>query len=67
MRSARMLNSGMSLVEVQGLLGHKHVTSTAVYAHIETGAVAEKAARVLDAMSEPVAQDSQVPKLTVVR
>ena len=45
---SRMLNSGMSLVEVQGLLGHKNIQSTMIYMHVETGAVAEKAARVLN-------------------
>jgi integrase len=47
--ASRMLKSGMSLVEVQALLGHRKISSTMVYSHIETGAVAEKAARVLSA------------------
>lgn len=65
--ASRMLNSGMSLVEVQGLLGHKNIQSTMVYTHVETGAVAEKAARVLDRMTEVTAQGHPNPKLTVVR
>jgi site-specific recombinase XerC len=62
-----MLNSGMSLVEVQGLLGHRNIQSTMVYSHVETGAVAEKAARVLDAMQEAVPKPATIPKLSVVR
>lgn len=65
--ASRMLNSGMSLVEVQGLLGHVAISSTAVYAHIETGAVAEKAARVLDSMQPVQGKGSAAPKLSVVR
>jgi site-specific recombinase XerD len=49
--ASRMLKSGMSLVEVQALLGHRKISSTMVYSHIETGAVAEKAARVLSAQA----------------
>jgi integrase len=45
--ASRMLNSGMSLVEVQSLLGHRKISSTMIYSHVEAGAVAEKAARVL--------------------
>jgi integrase len=45
--ASRMLKSGMSLVEVQALLGHRKISSTMVYAHIEHGAVATKAADVL--------------------
>lgn len=44
----RMLNSELSLVEVQGLLGHKYINSTMICSHVETRAVAEKAARVLN-------------------
>jgi site-specific recombinase XerD len=65
--ASRMLNSGMSLVEVQGLLGHRNIQSTMVYSHVETGAVAEKAARVLDAMQVPAPSKPQAPKLSVVR
>lgn len=48
--ASRMLKNGVSLVEVKQLLGHQNIRSTMVYAHIETGAVAEKAAHVLNAM-----------------
>ncbi len=64
--ASRMLASGLSLVEVQGLLGHRNIQSTMVYAHVESGAVAEKAARVLDAMVAAAGM-SPAPKLTVVR
>jgi len=65
--ASRMLNSGMSLVEVQGLLGHRNIQSTMVYSHVETGAVAEKAARLLDSMQQAQGKASPAPKLTVVR
>lgn len=65
--ASRMLNSGMSLVEVQGLLGHRNIQSTMVYSHVETGAVAEKAARVLDSMQQTQGKGSAAPKLSVVR
>jgi integrase len=65
--ASRMLNSGMSLVEVQGLLGHRNIQSTMVYSHVETGAVAEKAARVLDSMQASVQRPTAGPKLSVVR
>jgi integrase len=65
--ASRMLTSGMSLVEVQGLLGHKNIQSTMVYSHVETGAVAEKAARVLNGMEQQKASQAPAPRLTVVR
>lgn len=65
--ASRMLTSGMSLVEVQGLLGHRNIQSTMVYSHVETGAVAEKAARVLDAMQGAVQKPASAPKLSVVK
>lgn len=46
----KMLNAGMSIPEVQKLLGHRNISSTMVYAHAETSAAAEKAARILNAM-----------------
>lgn len=49
--ATRMLGSGMSLVEVKQLLGHKNIQSTMVYAHVETGKVAEAAAKVLNAVA----------------
>jgi integrase len=50
--ASRMLKDAkLSLVEVQALLGHRKIQSTMVYSHIETGAVAEKAARVLSGMA----------------
>jgi len=59
--ASRMLSSGMSLVEVQGLLGHKNIQSTMIYTHVETGAVAEKAARVLnESTTSSVAETSNV-------
>lgn len=65
--ASRMLASGMSLVEVQGLLGHRNIQSTMCYSHVETGAVAEKAARVLDGMQQAQGKGSAAPKLSVVR
>jgi integrase len=65
--ASRMLNRGMSLVEVQSLLGHRNLASTSQYLHIETGAVAEKAARVLDEMQQTQGKGSAGPKLSVVR
>lgn len=64
--ASRMLSSGMSLVEVQGLLGHRNLSSTSVYLHVETGAVAEKAARVLDNISQ-ARWNVTTPNLRVVR
>jgi integrase len=64
--ASRMLSSGMSLVEVQGLLGHKNIQSTMVYSHVETGAVAEKAARVLNASSREADKPKSLFKLAVV-
>ena len=65
--ASRMLQNGMSLVEVQGLLGHKNIQSTMVYSHVETGAVAEKAARLLDSMKRVQEKGTPAPKLFVVR
>lgn len=56
----------MSLVEVQGLLGHKNIQSTMVYSHVETGAVAEKAARVLNAITRDADKTKLLPRLAVV-
>lgn len=46
--ASRMLQNGLSLLEVKQLLGHNSIQSTLVYAHIETGAVAEKAAQIMN-------------------
>lgn len=46
--ATRMLQSGLSLVEVQGLLGHKNLASTAIYLHVQKTAAASKAASVLN-------------------
>lgn len=47
--ASRLLSGGMSLVEVQGILGHKNIQSTLIYAHVAPSAAARKAAEVLDA------------------
>lgn len=65
--ASRMLNSGMSLVEVQGLLGHRNLQSSAVYLHVTPSTVAEKAARVLDGMQQAHRKGDAAPKLSVVR
>lgn len=65
--AARMVSLGLGISEVRALLGHRNIQSTMVYSHVETGAVAEKAARLLDGMRGAVPAGSQSPKLTVVR
>lgn len=47
--ASRMLKAGMSIIEVQALLGHKNVTSTTVYLHTQKTTVASRAAQVLNA------------------
>ncbi|WP_427914573.1 tyrosine-type recombinase/integrase [Ramlibacter sp. MMS24-I3-19] len=46
--ASRLIKGGLSLLEVQQYFGHKDVQSTMCYSHIETGAVAEKAATLLN-------------------
>ncbi|WP_295850335.1 site-specific integrase [uncultured Xylophilus sp.] len=46
--ASRMLQGGMKLREVQELLGHKHYASTLIYAHLESGVVANRAAEILN-------------------
>jgi integrase len=66
--ASRMLNGGMSLVEVQSLLGHKNIQSTMIYSHVESGAVAEKAARTLDRLpAAHVRIPAAITKLSIVR
>lgn len=47
--ATRMLKAGLSIVEVQHLLGHKNLSSTMVYAHLIPNTTADRAAAVLDA------------------
>ncbi len=47
--ATRMLKAGLSIVEVQHLLGHKNLSSTMVYAHFVPNTTADRAAAVLDA------------------
>ncbi|MDP4299953.1 tyrosine-type recombinase/integrase [Leptothrix discophora] len=47
--ACRMLRAGLSLNEVQHLLGHRHLTSTMRYAHLVPNLTATRAAEVLDA------------------
>lgn len=49
--ATRLLAGGMSLVEVQGILGHKNIQSTMIYAHVNASAAAVKAAAVLESAS----------------
>jgi integrase len=66
--ASRMLNSGaLGLRETQQLLGHKNIQSTMVYSHVETTAVVEKAARVLDSLHSAQVVHTPATKLTVVR
>jgi len=46
--ATRLLSGGMNIVEVQGVLGHKNLQSTLVYAHVQADSAARKAAEVLD-------------------
>jgi len=48
--ASRMLQAGMSIVEVQQLLGHRNLTSTAVYMHVQKSVVASRAAEYLNKM-----------------
>lgn len=47
--ASRNIIGGMALQEVQSLLGHANISSTLVYSHIQTGAVAEKSAGIMNA------------------
>lgn len=53
--ATRMLGAGMTLLEVKQLLGHKNIQSTMVYTHVEAGAVAEKAVKLLNGTTGHVA------------
>jgi integrase len=48
--ASRMLKAGLSIVEVQQLLGHRNLTSTAVYVHTQQSTVSSRAAELLDKM-----------------
>jgi integrase len=48
--ASRMLQAGMSIVEVQQLLGHRNLASTAVYMHVQKSVVASRAAEYLNKM-----------------
>jgi integrase len=48
--ASRMLQAGMSIVEVQQLLGHRNLASTAVYMHVQKSVVASRAAEYLNRM-----------------
>jgi integrase len=47
--ATRMLRGGVSLHEVQHLLGHRNIASTMVYAHLVPNLTADRAAAILDA------------------
>lgn len=47
--ACRMLRAGLSLVEIQHLLGHKNLASTQCYIHLVPQTVADRAAAVLNA------------------
>lgn len=46
--ACRMLRNGLSITEVQHLLGHRNLTSTMVYAHLVPNLTADRAAQVLN-------------------
>ena len=46
--ATRLLRGGLSLVEVQAMLGHKNIQSTMVYAHVQASSAAARAAEVLE-------------------
>lgn len=46
--ACRMLRAGLSLVEIQHLLGHKNLASTQVYMHLVPNLTADRAAAVLN-------------------
>lgn len=46
--ASRLIKGGLSILEVQQMLGHKKLASTLVYAHVETGVVATRAAEILN-------------------
>lgn len=48
--ASRMLQAGLSIVEVQQLLGHRNLASTAVYLHTQQSIVAGRAAELLNKM-----------------
>ncbi|WP_326542689.1 tyrosine-type recombinase/integrase [Pseudorhodoferax sp.] len=50
--ACKMLRNGLSITEVQHLLGHKNLTSTMCYLHVVPSAAAGRAADVLDAEAE---------------
>ncbi|MEJ7930989.1 site-specific integrase [Ramlibacter sp. AN1015] len=48
--ATRVLKAGLSVVEVQGLLGHKNLASTTVYMNVQANAAAVRAAEIMNAM-----------------
>lgn len=46
--AARMLHSGLNLVELKELLGHANIATTMIYAHLVPGDASKKAADVLN-------------------
>ena len=46
--ACKMLRAGLSLVELQHLLGHRNLTSTMCYAHLVPNLTADRAAQVLN-------------------
>jgi integrase len=46
--ASRLIKGGLSILKVQQMLGHRKLQSTLCYAHVETGAVAHKAAEILN-------------------
>ncbi|WP_370652432.1 tyrosine-type recombinase/integrase [Aquabacterium sp.] len=46
--ASRLLDGGMSVLEVQQQLGHRHLQSTTVYLHADNKASSRKAAGILN-------------------
>ena len=47
--ASRLVQRGLSLIEVQQQLGHKNISTTAIYAHLVPNQAAKRAAQLLDA------------------
>jgi len=60
--ASKLINNGMSIDEVCVILGHKNTNMTRLYAHLEKGDIAKKAANILDNMTGSVDFDEEQNK-----